>query len=157
MTGLVGFVGARASPRRRDSPTMRWYASLEKPPFQPPPWVFGPVWSLLYALVAASGWQVYEGASGKARQRALALWAAQMGLNGLWTWLFFAKRRPRAALLDCALLLAVATAYAGEASKANAKASRLVFPYLGWLGFATALNAEIVRRNPDVLEASEGA
>lgn len=148
-TGLVAVLGARASPARRGQGRRRWYGQLEKPPFQPPVTAFGPVWSALYVLIAASGWQTYDAAAGRERDRALALWAAQLGLNGLWSWLFFARRRPSLALLDCALLFATVGAYAWEARKVRKSASLLVLPYLAWVGFATYLNSEIVRRNPE--------
>lgn len=146
-TGLVAYLGARASLGRRNRGRRRWYGKLEKPPFQPPAWVFGPVWSLLYLLIAASGWQTYMAAPGKERDRALALWGVQLAMNGLWTWLFFARRKPALALMDTALLFAAVAAYAREARRVRPSASNLVLPYLAWVGFATLLNAEIVRRN----------
>jgi len=91
---------------------------------------------------------VYESRRAPSRDRALGLWAAQLGLNGLWSWLFFEKRSPRAALVDCALLLATSGAYAKTARHVDKAAAKLFVPYVGWVAFATLLNAAIVRRNP---------
>jgi len=108
------------------------------------------MWTGLYGLIAASGLRTYAAPKGPRRRAALGLWAAQLALNGLWPRLFFGRRRPRAALVDSALLLATSAAYAGIARRVDPTASKLFAPYLGWLAFATLLNAEIVRRNPEV-------
>jgi benzodiazapine receptor len=144
LTSLTALAGAEAT-REGLSP---WYDGLNKPPFQPPAWLFAPVWTVLYGLIAASGSRIYARPPSPARRRALGLWAAQLGLNGLWSWLFFARRRPRAALVDCALLLATAGAYVKVAHGVDRKAAWLFVPYVGWVAFATLLNEEIVRRNP---------
>jgi tryptophan-rich sensory protein len=134
-------VGARASSARTP-----WYLALRKPPWQPPAAAFGPVWTTLYALTATSGWRVWRSRA-PARRRALALWTAQLALNAAWSPLFFGLRRPRAALVDAALLLPAVGAYALAARRADRLAAALVLPYLAWSGFALALNADIVRRN----------
>ncbi len=140
-TFAAGAMGARASRVRS-----RWYRALEKPPWQPPPAAFAPVWTALYALTAASGWRSWRsGAPG--RRRALALWAAQLAVNAAWSPLFFGLRRPRAALVDAALLVPTVAAYARAARRVDRLAAALVLPYLGWSAFALALNAEIVRRS----------
>jgi len=139
--------GAPATRRATERGGSSWYRSLARPPFQPPGWVFGPVWTLLYTLIATSGWRAWRGRRTPARRRSLQLWAAQMALNGLWPWLFFGKHRVRAALVDCALLTATSAAYAKTVRPVDRGASNLFAPYLGWLAFATLLNAEILRRN----------
>lgn len=144
LTSLTALAG-RHSTRGGLSP---WYEQLNKPPFQPPGWLFAPAWTLLYGLIATSGWRIYRRAHSLGRRRALDLWAAQLGLNGLWSWLFFGKRRPRAALADSALLLGTAVAYVRAAQGVDRTAAKLFMPYVGWLAFATLLNEEIVRRNP---------
>lgn len=146
-TAAAAVVGARVSPATRPS-TQRWYRRLRKPPYQPPPQVFGPVWTALYPLIATSGWRVYEGSRGKARRRALGLWGAQMALNGLWSPLFFGARRKRLALADSALLLGTAVGYVSQARRVDRAAAWLFLPYVGWLGYATLLNLGIVQRNP---------
>ncbi len=125
-----------------------WYRSLDKPPFQPPSWVFGPVWGVLYTLAAISGWRVWRAARSPARSGALVLWAAQLGFNGLWSWLFFRRRAPRTALVDLGLLAATLLGYTCIARRADRPAAAAALPYLAWVGFAGAINAEIVRRNP---------
>lgn len=144
LTGLTALAGGRST----RGGLSRWYEKLNKPPFQPPAWLFAPVWTVLYGLIATSGWRIYRRPSSPRRRRALGLWAAQLGLNGLWSWLFFGKQRPRTALADCALLLGTAVAYLPAAHGVDKTAARLFVPYVGWLSFATLLNEEIVRRNP---------
>jgi tryptophan-rich sensory protein len=142
LTAAVAALGARGSRPRL------WYRSLEKPAFTPPDRVFPVVWSVLYGLIALSGWRVWRRRGRTGRGWALGLWATQLGLNGAWSWLFFGQRRARAALADVGLMLASIAAYAKAAERIDRPAALLMVPYLGWTAFATALNAEIVRRNP---------
>lgn len=143
-------IAAAATGARSSSARSPWYRSLAKPPWQPPPAAFAPVWTALYALGAASGWRSWRSPR-PARRRALALWGLQLALNAAWSPLFFGLRRPRAALVDAALLVPAVGAYALAARRADPLAAVLVLPYLGWSAFALALNAEIVRRNPSRL------
>src|SRR5438128_12281702 len=85
LTAGAGALGAAVT----DHGTQLWYRRLRKPPFQPPSAVFGPVWTGLYALIALSGWRVWNRPAGPARSRALGLWALQLGFNAAWSWLFF--------------------------------------------------------------------
>lgn len=140
-TFAAGAIGGSASSVR--SP---WYRALEKPRWQPPPAAFAPVWTALYALTAVSGWRTWRSRA-PGRRRALALWAAQLAVNAAWSPLFFGLRRPRAALVDAALLVPAVAAYADAARRTDRLAAALVLPYLGWTAFALALNADIVRRN----------
>lgn len=125
----------------------RWYRRLKKPPFQPPAWVFGPVWSVLYPMIAYSGYRVWKRRDAAGRRGALAWWGAQMGLNALWSRLFFKHRTPAAALVDIGLMLPSIALYVNAARKVDKPAAWLMAPYLGWVGFASVLNEEIVRRN----------
>ncbi|ADO75425.1 TspO/MBR family protein [Stigmatella aurantiaca] len=127
--------------------TQRWYRRLKKPPFQPPKAVFGPVWTVLYGLIAVSGWRVWNQPAGMARSRALSWWAVQLGFNAAWSWLFFGKQRPRSALADVAALTVSVGGYMAAARKVDLPAAALVAPYLGWVCFASLLNEEIVRLN----------
>jgi tryptophan-rich sensory protein len=142
LTAAVAALGARGS---RPGP---WYRSLEKPAFTPPDRVFPVVWSVLYGLIALSGWRVWRQRGRPGRGWALGLWTTQLGLNGAWSWLFFGRRRARAALAEVGLMLASIAAYTKAAEQIDRPAALLMVPYLGWTAFATALNAEIVRRNP---------
>jgi tryptophan-rich sensory protein len=136
----IGRVATRRSPGL-------WYRTLRKPPFQPPSWVFGPVWTGLYGLIATSGYRVWKAAPSKQRNRALGLWGTQLALNSAWTPLFFGARRKRAALVDLVALVGAVAAYAQASRKVDKPAAAMVVPYLGWLGFAGLLNEEIIRRN----------
>lgn len=141
--------GSRATQRG-----LPWYCRLNKPPFQPPTWLFAPVWTVLYAAIAISGWRVYRQPRSLLRRRALRLWGAQIGLNGMWSWLFVGGRMTWAALADCLLLSAPAGAYVRVARQIDRSAARLFLPYVAWVGFATRLNQEVVRRNPTVRSAA---
>ncbi len=143
---IAAAIGARVGPSRAGP--ARWYARLAKPPFQPPPEVFAPVWTALYATIAVSGWRVWRRPSSPERTMALGLWATQMVANGAWSPTFFGARRPRAALGVLAAQLASTAGYTAVASRVDAPAAALMGPYLGWTAFAGALNEEIVRRNP---------
>lgn len=143
LTAGSAVLGARATNSRQF-----WYRRLRKPPFQPPAWVFAPVWTALYGLMSASAWRVWNRPAGPSRSWALALWGLQLGFNALWSPLFFRKHQPRAALVDIAALGASLAAYTAVTSKVDKGAAWMMVPYLAWVGFASALNEEIVRRNP---------
>jgi tryptophan-rich sensory protein len=138
--------GARFSPQK--GRTRAWYRRLEKPPFNPPPSVFPPVWTALYVLIALSGWRVWRRPGGSKRSAALALWGGQLIANAAWSKLFFGERRPRVALADIAALLASIGAYTAVTRDVDGQAAAMMIPYGAWVSFATLLNEEIVRRNP---------
>ncbi|HEY4057694.1 MAG TPA: TspO/MBR family protein [Kofleriaceae bacterium] len=133
--------------RGKGAPDKRWFKTLDKPSFQPPNWLFGPVWSVLYGTIAYSGWRIWRAEKSPERTRALALWGAQLGLNAAWTPLFFGARKPGLALADIVALDAAATSYVVAARKVDAVAAKAFIPYLSWIGFATALNTAIVAKN----------
>jgi translocator protein len=142
----AAWLGARNSPRNLR--TRLWYQRLDQPPFNPPDAVFPVVWSILYALIAVSGWRVWQQPDSPSRRRALALWATQLGLNTAWTRLFFGAHRPALALADVLAMEAAILAYVRETTTMDAIAAACFLPYAGWVAFAALLNAEIVRRNP---------
>ena len=107
------------------------------------------VWTALYALMAYSGWRVWRSESSPARSRALFLWASQLTSNAAWTKLFFGDHRPMLALADVALLESQVVRYIATANKVDRAAALCFVPYAGWVAFATVLNAEIARLNPD--------
>lgn len=143
-TGSAAALGVVATRSSVDTP---WYDDLAKPPFQPPKQAFAPVWTALYAGIAASGIRIWLAPSSKARTRALALWAIQLGLNAGWSAIFFKAKRPKWALVEIGALLGAIALYANEARKVDKPAAWLVAPYLAWTGFAAVLNEEIARRN----------
>lgn len=137
----VGLLGALTTATGDSS----WYQSLAKPPFQPPPWVFGPVWTVLYTLMGIAAWRVTRSAAPRPVIRtAIAAYAIQLVLNGIWTPVFFGAQAPRAGLLILVLLV-VAVAFTINAfRRADRTAAWLLVPYLLWGLFATALNGSIV-------------
>jgi translocator protein len=121
-----------------------WYALLDKPPWTPPNWVFGPVWTVVYVFIAIAGWLIFTRvAAGLAR----GLWAGQLVLNGLWSWLFFGLQRPALALVDIVLLLAVIAALLIHLAPRQRVAFWLLVPYAAWVTYALSLNAAIVVLN----------
>ena len=141
----VAMVGGLFNPGR--GATREWYEQLAKPPFNPPDVVFAPVWTALYVLIAISGYRVWFSDTGPERSRALALWFAQLALNGAWSLLFFGAKKPVLALGDILLMFAAITFYIVAALKVDRPAAWLMSPYLAWVAFATVLNMEIVRLN----------
>lgn len=118
-----------------------WYAALAKPPFNPPNWVFAPVWTLLYVTIAIAGARTYERVNG------FALWVAQMALNFAWTPVFFALHRPAAALVIVIALLATILLFIRVRWNADRVSALLFVPYAAWTAFAMLLNASIVVLN----------
>ena len=117
-----------------------WYAGLAKPPFNPPNWVFAPVWTVLYVLIAVAGWRTFE------RDRSswpMKLWWAQLVLNFLWSPVFFAAHRIGLALLVILLLLAAILAFLVMSWRQSRVAAWLFAPYASWAAFAAALNGSI--------------
>jgi len=144
LTAAAALVGSRTTNAKKN----RWYRALRKPAFQPPAVVFPVAWTGLYALMAISANRVYTAPASPVRTRALGLWGAQLALNAAWTPLFFGLRRPRLAMADMGALFGAVSAYTAAARHVDPYATWLMAPYLGWLGFAGAINAEIIRLNP---------
>jgi tryptophan-rich sensory protein len=116
-----------------------WYEGLEKPPLNPPGWVFGPVWSVLYLAIAVAGWLVWRTRS--ASSMPLALWGSQLLLNAAWSMLFFGFHLSGLALFDIVLLLALLIATTASFFQVRTLAGVLFLPYVAWVGFAAYLNA----------------
>jgi len=147
LTVLTAVMGARVTQRGK----LPWYRLLRKSSVNPPDWVFGPVWSTLFALSALSGFRVWRAPASPERQRALALWMTQLALNANWSRLFFGQHRPKAALVDLGALLASLAGYVQLARRVDPGAAYLMTPYLSWVAFAGALNEEVIRKNPKLL------
>jgi len=121
-----------------------WYQSLAKPPFNPPDWIFGPVWSVLYVLIGIAGARTWLRGH---LSIGMLIWAWQMVLNFLWSPSFFGLRMPWAALVVIVLLLALILAFISNRWKSDRISALLFTPYAAWVGFATLLNASIVYLN----------
>lgn len=129
-----------------------WYKTLRRPSWNPPDWVFGPVWSVLYTLMAVSAWLVrremkrdplmeYKG------RTALFAWVGQLILNVAWSGVFFGKRDPRGALDVIAALWSAIAATIGLSARVKRPAGLMLIPYLAWTSFAALLNYKIYRMN----------
>lgn len=121
-----------------------WYAALDKPSFNPPGWVFGPAWTLLYILIAIAGWRLWRQGI---RGLPMALWWAQLALNFLWSPLFFSAHRVDLAFLVVVLLLITIIAFILVTWRQDRPAALLFLPYAAWVAFATLLNGAIWRLN----------
>lgn len=138
---LAGFVlaaFAAATPAALWPPG-EWYAGLAKPDWNPPSWVFGPVWSTLYVMMGVAAWRVWRGAQ-PGRVVALRWWWAQLALNALWSPLFFGAQRLDLALGEIMLLLIAIVATMRAARRCDLVAWLLLWPYLMWVSFASYLN-----------------
>lgn len=125
-----------------------WYVTLDKPGFNPPNAVFGPVWTALYILMAVAAWRVWRSETVRTRRRAaLTLYGVQLALNLAWSLLFFGLRRPDLAMIDIALLLAAVIATGAAFWRIDRPAGLMMVPYAAWVGFASALNFAIWRLN----------
>lgn len=125
-----------------------WYNSLAKPAFNPPNWIIGPVWTVLYALMAFAAWRILRlPAATPGRTAALAVFFGQLALNGLWSWLFFGLHSPGAGLIDIIpqeLLILVAI---DRFRRLDTLAALSLVPLAAWIAFAALLNFEIWRLN----------
>jgi translocator protein len=123
-----------------------WYPTLIKPEWAPPKWVFGPVWSALYAMMAVAAWLVWR-RGGNEAQYGLRLFAVQLALNVLWSVLFFGLRLPGVAFAEIIFLWLAIGATARVFGRISMSASLLLVPYFAWVGFAAILNFAIWRLN----------
>lgn len=141
---VVGIVAAGAGVGLLFAPDA-WFAGLNKPTWNPPGWLFGPVWTLLYALMGASIWLVRRqtSASVDARRNATRLFLLQLLLNLGWTPIFFGLHSPLLAFIEICLLWIAVLWTAVELGKIRALAGYLLLPYLLWVSFALLLNGTI--------------
>jgi tryptophan-rich sensory protein len=124
-----------------------WYRNLDKPEWRPPDWLFAPVWTVLYALIALSGWLVWREAGIAVAALPLGIYAIQLLLNAAWTPIFFGLHRPGLALVEIVVLWAAILATIILFQRVSLGAALLLVPYLAWVSFAAALNYSIWRRN----------
>jgi translocator protein len=125
-----------------------WYASLAMPGFAPPNWLFGPVWTLLYGLMAFAAWRILRlPAAMPGRTAALALFFAQLALNGAWPWMFFAAHSPALGLLDIVPQLLLILLTMDRFRRLDPPSAWCLAPLAAWVSFATLLNFAILRLN----------
>ncbi|WP_419184774.1 TspO/MBR family protein [Botrimarina mediterranea] len=125
-----------------------WYQTLRKPPLSPPDWVFGPVWSALYTLMAIAAWLVWRRSGWQAGIRPLSLFVVQLSLNVAWSGVFFFLRMPGGAFAEITILWLAIAATTWQFWKHSHVAALLMTPYLAWVTFAGYLNFAIWRLNP---------
>jgi tryptophan-rich sensory protein len=145
LTGVAAAVGGVAS-----RSAAGFYGTLDRPPWAPPAWLFGPAWAVLYLLMATAAWLVSR-AGGPGSSPALGVYVAQLVANAAWTWIFFALRRGAWAFAEVLVLLALVALTLAAFWRVRPLAGLLLVPYLAWVSFATALTYSVWRRNPDLL------
>lgn len=121
-----------------------FYAALNKPSWTPPDWLFGPVWGVLYVMIAIAGWIVWRAQGIGA---ALGVWFIALGLNAAWSWVMFGEKHITYALVDVALLWLAIIVFIRLAWPVRRTAALLFVPYFLWVTFAAALNFELWRLN----------
>ncbi|WP_410507930.1 TspO/MBR family protein [Methanosarcina hadiensis] len=137
---LAGIIGSIFTSSSLDS----WYPLLEKPSFNPPSWVFFPVWTTLYTLMGISLYLVWEkGMRHREVKIGVFLFGLQLGLNTLWSFLFFGLRSPYYAFLEILILWAAILLTIVQFWKVSKPASLLLIPYILWVSFAALLNYRI--------------
>jgi tryptophan-rich sensory protein len=153
--GLIGWlvlsfaasgVGAAASIQAKS-----FYGQLIQPAWAPPPWLFGPVWTVLYALMAVAIWLVWRQGGIRVQRLAVALYLSQLVLNALWSWLFFAWQRGGLAFAELVVLWIFIAATLLSFWRSSRIAGGLLVPYLLWVGFAGVLNYSLWQLNPEIL------
>jgi len=145
LTAVAAALGALASAR-----AATFYAQLERPAWAPPAWLFGPVWSVLYLLMAVAAWRVGRVAVPRPAP-ALLLYAGQLALNALWSWLFFAWHLGAPACACIVVLWLMIAATVVLFGRRERLAAILLWPYLAWVSFAGLLCLSIWQRNPVLL------
>lgn len=141
VTFLAAAIGSRFMPGA-------WYAALEKPSWTPPNAVFGPVWTVLYLLMAIAAWLVWQRAGWSGARTALALYLVQLAVNAAWSWLFFGRHDVALALADIIVLWLLILATLVLFWRVHRAAGLLLVPYLLWVSYASTLNYGILQLNP---------
>lgn len=142
-TAVVGSFGSLNAPD--------FYAALSKPAWAPPAWLFGPAWTLLYAMMALAAILVVRGRDMHLNKPLLVLYGAQLVANGLWSWLFFHWQIGGAAFADAGLMLLLVAATTLAFWQVRRVSGMLMLPYVAWVAFATALSYSVWQRNPSLL------
>jgi translocator protein len=132
----AGSLGAIATTPEIDG----WYRTLDKPAWNPPDSVFGPVWTTLYVMMAIAAWLIWKPAGFKAAAMPLALFGGQLVLNVAWSWIFFGMRQPGWAFVEIVILWLAIVATTVAFFRRSQLAGWLLVPYLAWVSFAAVLN-----------------
>ena len=143
---IAAGIGSAASIQARP-----FYAQLVRPEWAPPANVFGPVWTILYALMGISAWLIWRVDGFRAARTALTVFLVQLAVNALWSWLFFGWRLGALALADIVLLWALIVATVVLFWRIKPLAGALLIPYLLWVSFASALSYSVWQLNPQSL------
>jgi tryptophan-rich sensory protein len=138
----VGFIGSQATL----TGVRGWYLTIAKPSWTPPGWLFAPVWTVLYGMMGAAAYLVWQ-SDHPLRRRASAFFWVQLALNGLWSWLFFGWQRPLWAFIELVVLFLMIALTAATFWRVRPLAGKLLVPYLAWVAFAGALNLAIYLMN----------
>jgi tryptophan-rich sensory protein len=128
-----------------------FYTELVRPAWAPPGWLFGPVWSALYALMGIAAWLVWRARGFAHARSALFVFLVQLAANALWTWLFFAWQLGAAAFVEILVLWALILLTIGLFWRVSTLAASLLLPYLAWVTFACALTFKTWQLNPGLL------
>lgn len=128
-----------------------FYQLLVRPSWAPPAWVFGPVWTVLYTLMAIAAWLVWRTRGFRSAALALGLFVVQLVVNALWTWLFFTWRQGALAFVEIILLWVLIVATIVAFSRISRIAAVLLLPYIAWVSLACALTYSTWQMNPGVL------
>jgi tryptophan-rich sensory protein len=140
-------IGAVASVQAKS-----FYGHLAHPHWAPPTTVFGPVWTVLYALMGVAAWLVWRVGGWRGNRGTLMVFLVQLALNALWSWLFFVWHRGASALVDIVLLWLLIVVTVILFGRVRASAGVLLIPYLAWVSFASALNYSVWQLNPALLD-----
>ena len=143
---FAGFLSSAVSGSGEEN---SWFAELIKPDAQPPGWVFGAAWSVLYFMIAIAFSMILHARGARARGLAIGLFMAQLLLNLSWAPIFFGKHQVTTASYLIVFILALAIAATVVFGRVRKAAAWLMVPYLVWLSFASILNFQIDRLNPD--------
>jgi benzodiazapine receptor len=139
---VSGVAGALTAPQ-----IAQWYHGLRQPPLSPPDWVFAPVWTVLYALMAVAAWLAWKTRVSSCRSGGLRMWAVQLGINFLWSFVFFRMHAKGFAVLDLVILIVAIVFTMRPFFTIKPLAAWLLAPYLAWSCFALYLNVGIVVLN----------
>ena len=143
---IAAFIGGAASIQAGP-----FYSQLARPEWAPPASIFGPVWTVLYALMGIAAWLVWRAADFRTTRFPITSFLVQLALNALWSWLFFGWHQGALAFADILLLWVLIVATLIAFWRISRLAGALLFPYLLWVSFATALNYSVWQLNPQVL------